>query len=150
MTSRLNVPDLAFAVFLVALGALGFALSSQLSVGSAASMGPGYVPRGLAAIIMLYGVALGIRAMFSGQQSFPEIAFRPLILISASVAVFAIVLPLVGLAVTSAAVVICAGFAAYDVRLRENVVLAVVLATFAVLLFVKALGLPIAVWWWQL
>ena len=150
MTSRLNVPDLAFAVFLVALGALGFALSNQLSIGSAASMGPGYVPRGLSIVIMLYGLALGIRAIFSGRQSFPEIAFRPLILISASVAVFAIVLPLVGLAVTSAAVVICAGFAAYDVRLHENAVLALVLAAFAVLLFVKALGLPIAVWWWQL
>jgi hypothetical protein len=150
MTSRLNVPDLAFAVFLVALGALGFALSSQLTIGSAASMGPGYVPRGLSAMIMLYGVALGVRAIFSGRQSFPEIAFRPLVLISASVALFAIVLPLVGLAVTSAAVVICAGFAAYDVRLRENVVLALVLSAFAVLLFVKALGLPIAIWWWQL
>ena len=150
MMSRLNVPDLAFAVFLVALGALGFALSNQLTIGSAASMGPGYVPRGLAILIMVYGLALGIRAVFSGRQSFPEIAFRPLLLISASVALFAIVLPLVGLAVTSAAVVICAGFAAYDVRLRENAVLALVLAAFAVLLFVKALGLPIAVWWWQL
>jgi hypothetical protein len=150
MMSRLNVPDLAFAVFLVALGALAFALSNQLTIGSAASMGPGYVPRGLAILIMVYGFALGIRAIFSGRQSFPEIAFRPLLLISASVALFAIVLPLVGLAVTSAAVVICAGFAAYDVRLRENAVLALVLAAFAVLLFVKALGLPIAVWWWQL
>jgi hypothetical protein len=150
MTSRLNVPDLAFAVFLVALGALGFALSSQLTIGSAASMGPGYVPRGLSAIIMLYGLALGIRAIFSGRQSFPAIAFRPLLLISAAVALFAIILPLVGLAVTSAAVVVCAGFAAYDVRLRENAVLALALSAFAVLLFVKALGLPIAIWWWQL
>jgi hypothetical protein len=150
MTSRLNIPDLAFAVFLVALGALAFALSNQLTIGSAASMGPGYVPRGLAILIMVYGLALGIRAIFSGRQSFPEIAFRPLLLISASVALFAIVLPLVGLAVTSAVVVICAGFAAYDVRLRENAVLALVLSAFAVLLFVKALGLPIAIWWWQL
>ena len=150
MTSRLNVPDLAFAVFLVALGALALALSSQLSVGSALRWGQVTFRAGSSILIMVYGLALGIRAIFSGQQSFPEIAFRPLLLISASVAVFAIVLPLVGLAVTAAAVVICAGFAAYDVRLRENAVLALVLAAFAVLLFVKALGLPIAIWWWQL
>ena len=55
MQSRLNVPDLAFAVFLVALGALAFALGSDLSIGTAAAMGPGYVPRGLAIIIMVYG-----------------------------------------------------------------------------------------------
>lgn len=149
MTSRLNVPDLAFATFLVALGALAFALSNQLTIGSAASMGPGYVPRGLAIIIMLYGFALAVRALFSGHQPFPEVAFRPLLLISTAVALFAIVLPLVGLAVTSFAVVICAGFASYDVRLRENALLALILSAFAVLLFVKALGLPIAIWWWQ-
>ena len=150
MTSRLNVPDLAFAAFLVALGALALTLANQLTIGTASAMGPGYVPRGLAVLIMIYGLALAIRAMFSGHQRFPEIAFRPLLLISAAVALFAIVLPLVGLAVTAAAVVICAGFASYDVRLRENVVLAIVLAAFAVLLFVKALGLPMATWWWQL
>jgi hypothetical protein len=148
MTSRLNIPDLCFAVFLIALGALGFSLSNQLSIGTAAAMGPGYVPRGLSVLIMVYGLALGVRALFSGRQSFPEIAFRPILLVSASVAVFAIVLPLVGLAITSFAVVICAGFAAYDVRLRENAVLAVALAVFAVLLFVKVLGLPVATWWW--
>jgi hypothetical protein len=52
MVTRLNVPDLAFAAFLVALGALAFALAGELSIGSAAAMGPGYVPRGLALIIL--------------------------------------------------------------------------------------------------
>ena len=36
MTLRLNVPDLAFAAFLVAFGALAFALAGELSVGTAA------------------------------------------------------------------------------------------------------------------
>jgi hypothetical protein len=148
MTSRLNIPDLCFAVFLVALGALAFSLASQLSIGTAAAMGPGYVPRGLSILIMIYGLVLGVRAFFSGRQAFPEIAFRPIILVSASVALFAILLPVVGLAITSFVTVICAGIAAYDVRLRENAVVAVALAVFAVLLFVKVLGLPVAIWWW--
>ncbi len=148
MTSRLNVPDLAFAAFLVALGALAFALAGELSVGTAAAMGPGYVPRGLALIIMIYGAVLGARAAVAGRLDFPETAWRPLLLISASVALFAVLLPIAGLAITSLVVVICAGYAAYDVRLRENAVLAVALAIFAVLLFVTALGLPIAVWPW--
>ena len=120
MTLRVNTPDLAFAAFLVALGALAFALASDLTVGTAAAMGPGYVPRGLAGIIMIYGVGLGLRAAFTGRQAFPVIAWRPLLLISAAVALFAVLLPVVGLALTSLAVVICSGLAAYDVRLREN------------------------------
>jgi hypothetical protein len=143
---RINVPDLAFAAFLVALGAFAFALAGDLTVGTAAAMGPGYVPRGLAILIMAYGAVLGLRALFSGHLAFPEIAMRPLLLVSASVALFAILLPFAGLALTSFFIVICAGYAAYDVRLRENLISAAVLAVFSIILFVSALGLPIPIW----
>lgn len=148
MQLRINIPDLAFAVFLVALGALAFGLASSLSVGTAAAMGPGYVPRGLTIIIMIYGLVLGVRAMFAGAVAFPSIEWRPLLLILGSVALFAVLLPIAGLAITSFALVICAGFAAYDVRVRENAIAAVTLAAFAVVLFVVALGLPIPMWPW--
>jgi hypothetical protein len=146
--ARVNIPDLAFAAFLVAIGALAFALAGELTVGTAAAMGPGYVPRGLALIIMVYGLVLGARAMFAAWQPFPDIAWRPLLLLSAAVALFAILLPAAGLALTSFAVVVCAGYAAYDVRLHENALLGAVLAAFAALLFVSVLGLPIAIWPW--
>ena len=54
-------------------------------------------------------LVLGVRAAFSGRVAFPDIAWRPLLLISASVALFAVLLPIAGLALTSLAVVICAG-----------------------------------------
>ena len=144
--TRVNIPDFAFGAFLVALGALAVALAGELGIGSAGSMGPGYVPRGLGLLIMIYGAVLGGRALFAGGMKFPAIELRPLLLILASVALFAILLPLAGLALTSLIVVTAAGFAAQDVKLRENVALAFGLAIFAVLLFVKALGLPIAIW----
>jgi hypothetical protein len=144
--ARVNVPNLAFAAFLVALGAFAFALASELSAGTAAAMGPGYVPRALAILIMVYGVVLGARAAFAAREAFPAIAFRPLMMICAAVALFALLLPIAGLALTSLAVVACAGLAGYDVRLRENLILAAALAAFAVVLFVTALGLPIPVW----
>ena len=148
MRLKINIPDIAFAAFLVALGTLAFALASQLSMGTTAAMGPGYVPRGLSVVVAVYGLVLGVRAMLSGQQPLPAIEWRPLCLILGAVALFAILLPWLGLAITSFIVVVCAGWAAYDVHVRENVVAALVLAAFATLLFVTALGLPIAVWPW--
>jgi Tripartite tricarboxylate transporter TctB family len=148
MRARVNMPDLAFAAFLVAIGALALALAGELTVGSAAAMGPGYVPRGLALIIIVYGLVLGSRAAFAGWLVFPDIAWRPLLLLSVAVALFAILLPTVGLALTSFTVVVCAGFAAYDVRLHENAFLGAALAAFAAVLFVSVLGLPIAIWPW--
>ncbi|MEP7029940.1 MAG: tripartite tricarboxylate transporter TctB family protein [Pseudolabrys sp.] len=149
MRLRINIPDLAFAAFLIALGALAFALAGQLSIGTAAAMGPGYVPRGLALLIMVYGAVLGVRAMVSGAVPFPGIELRPLLLISGSVALFAILLPFAGLAITSFAIVLCAGYAAYDSHFRENFIAALILAAFAVVLFVVALSLPIPVWPWS-
>ena len=146
LVSRINIPDLAFALFLVALGVLAFVFSADLQVGRAGSMGPGYVPRGLALIVVAFGVVMGARALFAGGLAFPEIAWRPLLLVGAGVGLFAILLPLAGLAITSAAVVVLAGYAAYDVRHSENLILGVGAAAFAVALFVLALGLPIPIW----
>lgn len=146
MRARINIPDLAFAAFLVALGALAFGLAGQLSIGTAAAMGPGYVPRGLAILIMIYGLALALRAMLAARLAFPVVELRPLLLISGSVALFAILLPFAGLALTSFALVLCAGAAAYDVRLRENAIAALALAAFAVVLFIMILRLPIPIW----
>jgi NADH:ubiquinone oxidoreductase subunit 2 (subunit N) len=146
MGSRTNVPDLAFAAFLVVLGALALVLGSELTVGTAGAMGPGYVPRALSVLIILMGLGMGIRALLAKWEPFPAVALRPLLLIGASVALFALLLPLVGLALTSLAVVVCAGFASAELRVRENALLAIGLAAFAVALFVYGLGLPIRVW----
>jgi hypothetical protein len=146
MNSRINIPDLAFALFLVAVGAFAFYLATDLSVGSTTHMGPGYVPRGLAIIIALFGLGMAARALFAGGVSFPEIAIRPLIFVGGAVAIFAVLLPIAGLAVTSMAVILCAGVASHDVKFRENIVLALGLSAFAVALFILALGLPLSIW----
>jgi hypothetical protein len=146
MGSRINFPDLAFGVLLIAIGLVAWILIADLPVGTATSMGPGYVPRGLALLIGAFGVVQCARAFAAARVPLPSTALRPLLLVGASVAVFALLLRTAGLALTAAAVVIVAGFAAYDVRLRENLLLAVGLAVFAVLLFVMGLGLPIPIW----
>jgi hypothetical protein len=146
MGSRINVPDLAFGLLLLAIAIFAWVMVSDLPVGSATSMGPGYVPRGLALLIGAFGLIQSARALLAPFAPFPSVAIRPLLLVGASVAVFALMLRVAGLAITSAAVVIVAGFAAYDVRLGENLLLALGLAIFSVLLFVLALGLPIPIW----
>ena len=146
MTRRINIPDLAFALFLIALGGVAYALAAELPVGSATSMGPGYVPRGLALLIVLCGLVQGARAVVAERTPLPAVAIRPLLMVAAAVALFAILLRFAGLAVTSFVVVLAAGFAASDARWREGALLALGLAIFSVALFVLALGLPIPIW----
>jgi Tripartite tricarboxylate transporter TctB family len=144
--ARIDLPDLAFALLLVAVGAGALIAGSELPVGRAGNMGPGYVPRGLALIVIAFGIGLGVRAVLGRARPFPGISLRPLIFISGALALFALLLPFAGLVAASLAAVACASVAAADVRPVESAIAAAVLTAFAVLLFVAALGLPIPVW----
>jgi hypothetical protein len=143
---RANTADLAFGLFLVAIAAVALYLIAELPMGSASRMGPGYVPRALAVAIALLGGFLAFRALLAGREAFPEIAWRPILLVGAAVGLFGLLLPKLGLAITAFIVVLVAGFAAQDMRWKELLLIAAVLSTFAVLLFIKALGLPMPVW----
>lgn len=148
MRTRVDLPELAFGLLMVAIGVAALAATSDLTVGRAGSMGPGYVPRWLALAIALFGLGLSVRAVLARRQAFPAMGLRPLLLISASLGLFALLLPLAGLAIASFATIICAGLAAADTRHLENVLFAVALTVFAVVLFVVALGMPVAIWPW--
>jgi hypothetical protein len=146
MGARINIPDLAFAGFLIALGLGAYALTLELPAGSAGAMGPGYVPRALALITAFYGAVLGVRALLASREAFPVIVWHPLLLIAAAVASYALLLPRLGLAITGIAVVLVAAIAAPDMRWREAVLLAIGATVFSVALFSYGLGLPIPVW----
>jgi hypothetical protein len=137
MRSRIDLPDLAFGLFLIALGATALIATADLSIGRAGDMGPGYVPRWLALAIALFGVALAVRAVLARRVAFPAVELRPLLLISTA-----------GLAIASVATIVCAGFAASDTRPVENILFAVAMTAFAIVLFVVALGMPVAIWPW--
>jgi hypothetical protein len=144
--SRVNSADLAFGLFLVAVGAVALYLIAELPMGSASRMGPGYVPRVLAVTIALLGAFLAARSLVAGREAFPSIAWRPILLVAAAVGLFGLLLPKLGLAITAFIVVSVAGLGARDMRWRELLVIAAALSAFAVLLFAKVLGLPMPVW----
>jgi hypothetical protein len=144
--SRIDLPGLAFGLFLVAVGVAALATTAELSVGRASAMGPGYVPRGLAILVLLFGVALAVRALLARHLPFPSMQLRPLLLISTALGLFAVLLPVAGLAIAALATILCAGIAAADTRPVEIALFAVGMTAFAVVLFVLALGMPVAIW----
>jgi hypothetical protein len=148
MGRRISIPDLAFALFLVAFGAAVLALTTDLRMGSAANMGPGYVPRALAGIIVVYGLALAVPAMLAPFQRMPGVSPRSLLFIALALAVFALLFPVLGLALAGLIAMLCASAAASDSRPVEAILFALILTTFAVLLFVYGLRLPFRVWPW--
>lgn len=143
---RGNAPDVAFGAFLVILASVALWETRALAIGAAADMGPGYVPRALAWILMGFGLAFGASGFRARHQSLPRFDLRSFLMVLLSLAVFALLLPKGGLALATLATLACSTCAISDFRWRESLLFAVVLTAFTVLLFVNGLGLPLAVW----
>lgn len=147
MLHRVDVKELAFGLFLIALAVVAFGSTSTLSVGTAADMGPGFVPRALAWVILGFGAALCVTSLVkAAPEPLPDVAWRPLFAILAAIAVFAVLFSTVGLIVACAGCVLVAGTATAPVQWGRLFLFGPLLAVFSALLFVKGLGLPFKLW----
>lgn len=143
---RIDLQDLLFGLFLVAVAAGTLVATRKLTIGHAADMGPGYMPRVVAFALMGFGLFFTGRGLWRMRVGIASVQLRPLLAILASVGVFALTAERLGLAIASVVTVILASLATREGRVVETVAFAVVLSGAAVLLFVKLLGLPISIW----
>lgn len=144
--SRIDWQDLLFGLFLVAVAAGTLVATRNLAVGSAADMGPGYMPRAVALGLLGFGLFFCIRGARRAGPAIVPVQARPLFAILAAVGVFALTTQRLGLVIAAVATVLVASFATRESRPLETVLFAVLLAGAAVLLFVKVLALPVPVW----
>lgn len=145
-SSRIDWQDLLFGLFLVAVAAGTLVATRGLTVGSAADMGAGYMPRVVALGLLAFGLFFGARGLRRAGPAIAAVHWRPLLAVLAAVAVFALTAERLGLAIASVVTVVLAGLATREGRLRETVPFALLLSAAAVLLFIKVLALPVPVW----
>jgi hypothetical protein len=124
-------------------GATGYAF------GNSAEPGPGYFPFGLGIILTTLGAAVIFEAVTIDTEDGEKIgawAWRPLVLILASVAVFALGLTRLGMIATIPLVAFIAAMAGDEFHWGEALLNAAVLTLGSWLLFNVGLKLAIPVW----
>ena len=146
--SRPAMEDLLFGAFLIGMAVLVFVATRKLSVGTAADMGPGYFPLAIAWLTLAFGVFFVGKSLFSEGEHIKPPHWRALILIPAAVAVFALLVMKGGLAIASFLAMVLGSLASKETRLIEVLVFSAVISTASVLLFVKALSLPVPIFPW--
>ena len=145
---RPALEDLLFGVFLVALSILVFVSTRRLAVGTAADMGPGYVPQAIAWGTTAFGAFfIGKSLVVPGERILPP-HWRALILIPLAVAVFALLVMKAGLAIASFLAMLVASAASAETRPVEIVVFSAVVSAASVLIFVRGLALPVPIFPW--
>ena len=87
---RTDWQDLLFGLFLIAVAGIALAATRTLSGGTAADMGPGYMPRAIAIMLLAFGLWFSIRGLRRPFVGIAPVRLQPLLAITASVAVFAL------------------------------------------------------------
>jgi hypothetical protein len=123
-----------------AVGAMNY------SMGTGARPGPGYFPLILSVILAILGGVLLFKSLTietEGGDPIGHIAWRPLLIIVASIAVFGALLPRLGLFIAVPLLIIAVSFAGDEFKWRGVLIAAAVLTVFSWLIFVAGLKLTI-------
>lgn len=145
---RFDWPDLAFGAFLVAVAAGTLIATRGLAGGTAANMGPGYMPRAIALILLAFGLFFAGRGLVRSYVGIEPVQLRPIIGVGVAVGVFALLIESAGLALASFAAILIAAAASRESRFFEVILFGFAITAGAVMLFVKALALPVSIWPW--
>lgn len=137
------VSGLAFigiGLFVAVQAALGYGLGTPMR------MGPGFFPACVGLALAGVGMVVVIRALLVGGPPLPTFAWWPILLVMAATLVFGFLVSVVGLVLATIACVVIGAAAGPEFRLREALVLGIVLAVLSVLIFVTGLHQLFPIW----
>jgi hypothetical protein len=138
---RIDLRDLIGGGLLFTLGAWFLFRSLQMHVGTSTAMGPGYYP------MLAAGALIALSLIIAGSSLFrpgdiPEVSWRPLVSVCASILSFGIVMDFLGLMPAIVSTVVIASLADRRSRILPTLLLAAGLCVAAYVLFISLLGMP--------
>lgn len=146
MTSRIRNPkDFWTGAIFVAFGGAAVMLGRDYPFGTTFKMGPGYFPTVLGALLALVGLITVLRGLLRPGAAVGALAYREILLILTATVLFGVLLRGAGLMVAVVLLVMVGAYASRYFRWGTAGALAAGMAAFCVLVFVKALGLPLPI-----
>ena len=123
--------------------------ASNYSFGSSARPGPAYFPFGLGVLLAILGGMILFKALtfeVQGGDKLGSWAWKPLTMITGTVAIFGWMLPHMGMIVALPILVVVAALAGDEFHWGEVLANAALLTVFSWLIFILGLGLTIPLW----
>lgn len=143
---RVRAPrDLVAGLAIAGIAAVALLATGDLDPGRLRAMGPGMLPRTIAAVLGLAGLALVASAFLKDGEPLGRWSLRGPAFISLAVVAFALTIRTVGLGVAGPLVMLLGGAASPEVRWKELAIFTAVTTLACAGLFRFALGLPIPV-----
>lgn len=147
--SRFNRKDILAGLAALIIGTVVCVISLDFRLGTAARMGPGFVPMILGIILVVSGV-IAILVGTRSLESVPQLRWRPMIAVTVALITFALTVERLGFVPASVLLIFLTGLSEDPPKWKALLILSVVLTPAAYLLFIVLLGIPAPAFAWSL
>lgn len=131
-------------IFLVA-GLSAVLIGRDYEMGTAGKMGPAYFPTVLGGLLSMIGGIAVFRSFKRVGEQIEKFHLKQLFIVLAAVVLFGVLMRGAGLAPAAVVLIMISAYASPQFKWTEALLLALGMAGFAVLVFVKLLGLPLQI-----
>jgi hypothetical protein len=138
--------DVVAGLLFIAFGVSGYFFSLSLSVGTPSDLGSAAVPRIVSVLLVLFGLGIAVGGIVRSRVPVSFASARPLVIVTACVVLFSLMLETLGLVAAIMSMVAVSGFAGERMRPLTIVVLGAALSFACVAIFIWGAQLPIRVW----
>lgn len=142
--------DFLSGLFFVIIGVVALVTARKYyPIGTTLRMGPGYFPTVLGYIMTAFGLYIMGRGLIKGKEKVEGVwRMRPLVMVSMSLAVFGFIMNLFGLIPAVIVMTLIGALGGPEFKLKEVLILAVVLAVVSWGIFIYGLNIPIRLFVW--
>ena len=135
--------DFLGGLVVIAVAVFAFWQGANLPIGTLGGMGPGMLPKSLAALLGVLGALLMLSAIREGGPQLDRWSIRGPVLVLGAVVAFGLAVRPLGLVVAGPLAIVIGAFGSDEVRWKETLVFGALMTAFCIGLFKFALGLPI-------
>jgi len=120
-------------------------IGQEYPMGTAGKMGPAYFPIILASLLILVGGVGIVRSFLVDGVKIEKFYLKELAIVLSAVLLFGVLVRGAGLVPSVIVLIMLSAYASPKFKLGQNLLLAIGLAGFSALVFVKLLGLPMPI-----
>jgi hypothetical protein len=137
-----NNKDFWAGLVFAGTGAAAMFIARTYPFGTTLRMGPGYFPRILGGILILFGIYVMVRGLRSNEKIQGNWSVRALIVLPLSMVVFGVLMELAGFVPALAALIFVSAASGREFKFKEVLLLTLFLGLMSVAMFIWGLGLP--------
>ena len=143
--NRFLSKDFLSGLMFIGFGLMALYFGQKLALGTTVRMGPGYVPRMLALIMMSLGGVICVVALVAGAEPVEKPKWKPITMVTVGIICFALLFERAGLLPALVVLIFISSLGGEEFKLTEVIGNMIALAILCTLVFKVGLGMNISI-----